>query len=48
MAEKPPAVSVKVDHDQWEALRKLAEERDRHIGGELRRAIRFYLEAQAK
>ena len=39
-------VSVKIDREQWEALRALAVKNDRGIGNELRRALREYLEAQ--
>ena len=41
------AKSVKIDDDQYEALRELADKHERKINGELRRAIRWYLEQEA-
>jgi predicted transcriptional regulator len=40
-------VSVRLDEDTRIALERLAEENDRTLSAEVRRAIRLYLEQQA-
>lgn len=42
------STSVKIDSEQYEALRKLAEQNERPIAAELRRAVRLYLKGVLK
>ncbi len=41
-------VKLRIDRETLDALERLAEESDRTVAAEMRRALRLYLETQAK
>lgn len=46
-AEPQPMLSLRVEHDLFEALRKLAKENHRTVSGEVRLALTRHLEQEA-